>query len=66
MAEPPMSYTAERGRVRIWTCSLCGKRFEWKDEPGAEWLGSHKHLDDYDWKRITIVCSAKCKEKARE
>jgi hypothetical protein len=43
---------------------VCGKRFEWSDKPGAEWLGSLKNMEDHRWERITVVCSAGCKRAA--
>jgi hypothetical protein len=64
MTTAPFAYEAQRGRVRIWTCSVCGKRFEWSDEPGAEWFGSLRNLEEYRWDRISVVCSAECKRKA--
>jgi hypothetical protein len=57
-------YTAKRGPVRVWTCDICGERFEWADKPGAKWYGSWKDADAARWDRIIVVCSAECKKRA--
>lgn len=44
------------------TCSICGKTEPW----GRAWVwyGSYKRLDD--GKPIVKMCSARCREKAKE
>ena len=63
MGEKPHQYSAKRGPVRVYTCDVCSRRFEWRDQPGAEYHGSVKDLDDGNWDKITIACSQECKQE---
>ena len=63
MARAPITYTANRGSVHVWQCNVCGKLFEWADESEAQYYGSERDVDDGNWDKITIVCSAACRAK---
>lgn len=53
-------YTGKDGRiVRVWTCSVCKKPFEWG--PGAEWYGSL--ACEHDPSQLVVVCSRKCRKQ---
>jgi hypothetical protein len=57
----PYVYQADRGLVWVYTCSVCGSRFEWV-QGESSWYGSWKDLENGNWKKIKFACSHACKE----
>lgn len=60
MADAPKVYTGEDGKqVRVWTCDVCRKHFEWDDR--SEWYGSELDFENHDWHKVLVVCSGECR-----
>lgn len=52
--------TRTPGGQQIWHCDGCGRTSLWTDE--HEWYGSYKEVDDGDWSKVIVTCSAECKQ----
>jgi hypothetical protein len=60
MATPPTCYRRADGtEVRVWTCSVCGKAFEWGK--ASRWYGSYLEGNGGKWAAIIVTCNAACR-----
>ena len=46
---------------RIWFCDGCGQAFTW--DGSSSCYGSERDIDNSEWSKIWIACSAACKQK---